>query len=127
MELKFENGRVEQVREDADFQEALSALNPATNPFAILSRSGNFYIQTLFTGTGYEIEKREGNAEAHFVAARTSSSDRPIEIGKWWQFWKWPGRRDEFTLSEVAEQFSFFASGRSGEVNVKWVRMEFNK
>ncbi|WP_430427292.1 hypothetical protein [Parasphingorhabdus sp.] len=126
MKLTFENGEVAEVGADSDFRELLDALNPSTNPFAILSRSDNFYMQTLYTGSGYELEKRDGNAGAHFVAARISSSGKPIQIGKWWQFWKGNRRRDEFTLNEIADQFSNFVSGGKNDADLKWVKLEFN-
>ena len=70
-----------EVRSERDLRKCIAGLDPATNPFGVLTRGGSHFIQVAAEGGGFIIEKRAGGDDTHFHARRTGGrpSTKPPE------------------------------------------------
>lgn len=58
----------------------LTVLPKRDNPYLVVTREGEHYMQTLWTEAGFLLEFRDGNAEAHFQARSHLDADKVAEI-----------------------------------------------
>ncbi len=117
------------ILESAGLATALSTLDPVTNTRAILSKSGNDYVQAGAYANGFAIEKRSGNQASHVHARHLSRGplepDPPIKERSWWQklfgIDTGPYVHDyTFTLDEVIEIFTAYFDGKDFPSYVTW-------
>lgn len=118
-----EQGAVE-VGSLRDLQRQVGALDPATNPFGVLTRGGSDYIQVAAEGGGFVIEKRSGEEDTHVHARRTGGrpSPKPPKPGFFQRlFGGGDGRgKDTFTRKEVEAVLTAYYEGRPAPDFLRW-------
>lgn len=106
MQLEMANGESIVINNEMMINAALDTLDIDQNPFAILSTSEDFYIQTAFSDNGFIIEKKEGNMDNYFRAVPIAEK---------------PSSLESFTLDDVKNTFSCYWSGHNNQQRLIWL------
>ncbi|HEX8225627.1 MAG TPA: hypothetical protein VF605_17590 [Allosphingosinicella sp.] len=131
MELELESGAVPGPIDIPAIERALGLLGSGDGypSFAILTRNAadqDHYVQAHVDEGGFVVEKREGHAQAHFTAMRSTAPDVPPSPRKRWQFGKRAPEHERFALAEIIEIFRGYVDG-SEPTFWKWVPLELSE
>lgn len=90
-----------------DVDQAIDALDQDNNPFTVLSRADEDYIQTAHDDGGWTVERRQGGANQHFSA---------------WHV----GGGSSFTKDEVRRLFEAYRTRGPDPMTVEWKPLAAN-
>lgn len=119
-------GEIAPAKPDRIREVLLEAARQPVDPFVIIDRADNLYLQTLHGPSGFIVERRKGSRHRHFRAVnQITAQDASLHPEVWQPLLEEGKKRDrDFQVDQVFEIFLAYARRRPMPAFTSWEQIE---